>query len=137
MTTPGIRSRLSEKSDLDILAVLRTLKLVVAETGDDFVYQRGPNGQCYYIVNRQPSCIAGKVLHRLGVPIDLLRLWEGTRVTAMGNSLVRDRPAIDFSYESLQVLGEAQVYQDQGKPWGDCRDRALLFAYEKYGVTAS
>jgi hypothetical protein len=128
-----IRPPLSEKAELDILAVLRALKAVVAEAGDDFVYQRGPTGKCYYVVNDQPSCLAAKVLHRLGIPVDLLRTWEGQSVNLM-NLNCFNKPTIDFSNESLDVLQRAQELQDQGRTWGDCRDRALYVAYHEYGV---
>jgi hypothetical protein len=131
-----IRPPLSEKAELEVLAVLRALKAVVAEAGDDFVYQQGPSGECYYVVNDQPSCIAAKVLHRLGIPVDLLRAWEGQRVDLMNynNFAGSQRPTIDFGNESLRVLRSAQLMQDQGRTWGDCRDRALYIAYHEFGV---
>ncbi len=145
MTTPMIKLPLSEKSELDILAILRTLKLVVAEAGDDFVYEpvrvSPMTSRCLYVIedvqgNKKPDCIGGQVLHRLGVPLDLLVLWEGKPVDCMAYEAYR-RPIVGFSKESLEVLRAAQQLQDQSRPWGDCRDRALLFAYEKYGVTAA
>lgn len=135
---PG-RLKVSDKSELDILAVLRTLKQIVAEAGEDFVYQAGPTGACYYVVNNEPSCLAARVLHRLGVSVHMLRTWEGESCDLMNgwNGFIGGKIALNFSSESLVVLRIAQMYQDAGRTWGDARDRALEFAFSEYGVTAA
>lgn len=130
---------LSERSELDILAVLRTLKQVVAEAGEDFRYRPGPSGECYYVVNDEPSCLAARVLHRLGVTVSMLRAWEGEACDLMSVEARSrgTRVPLNFSTESLTVLRRAQLCQDQGRTWGDARDRALEFAYSEYGVKAA
>lgn len=130
----------SDAVELEILAILRTLKQVVMEAGDSFVYQTDHLGKCYYVRNGEPSCIAGRVLHRLGVSTDVLKQWEGEGVDHLSLDSCtcgNNRPTVPFSNEALIVLRRAQTRQDASANWGDCRDAALLFAYQKYGVTAA
>jgi hypothetical protein len=114
--------------------VIETLNEVVAEAGDDFVYEKKirPNvaGQlqavCVYVDNGQPDCIAAKVMHKLGVPIETLSGYEGKRP----RYFVDDPNFSDWETESLFVLTEAQYEQDAGKTWGFARDAATYYARE-------
>lgn len=128
MTTATIPDTDADQVEL----VLATLKAVVDEAGPDFIYRpKLMNGQeiCFYVNadTETPDCIAGHVLHRLGVPLSVLAAQEGNCVSELdpGDS------SVWLAGPALQVLEEAQEIQDQRKPWGDALYGAQLVA-ERY-----
>lgn len=96
--------------------VLDLLTEVVAEAGPDFVY-KSPGQYCRYEYKGQPSCLVGRVLNRLGVPVEALA------------GLDEDYPAVnDVDFVSLGLslpddaviaLQAVQEWQDEGNKWGD------------------
>ena len=134
-------TKLDDTQELEVLAVLRTLKQVVEEAGDDYVYHHkirpdhpDTGKGCWYVdpEGKNPDCIVGRVLFRLGVPLDTLRRFEG--IMASGLPSLEINGAIPLHRPALHVLGVAQGIQDTGGNWGDARDAALLSAYQNYGI---
>jgi len=105
---------------------LKHLEAIVAEFGEDYVYQghgtRDPLGVlvCHYVHNGKPDCLVGHVAHRHGVPLDILAKHEGASAYAFAN--------IAFTQKACAVLVAAQAEQDRQKPW----HLALTKAREAY-----
>jgi hypothetical protein len=111
-----------------VAAVIRELRIAVATRGDGYIYPRrtgdfdGPS--CQYVRNDQPSCLAGVVLHALGVPLDRLAVADhGDGMRA--DLLARELGAFD---RTARVLYTAQVAQDGGSNWGRALENALTVA---------
>lgn len=117
----------------DIKRVLEALNEVVAEFGEDYVYERrnqnnhlGMSGRCVYVHNGAPDCLAGKVLRKLGLTLEQLSQQEGNGCTNF---------SAYFSRDVLSVLRAAQEQQDTGATWGVARDKAFELASSYYSVT--
>lgn len=100
------------------------LREAVVERGEDFVYPDewrhqpdrdadGP-GQClYFRRDGQPACIVGFVLDRLGVTNTDLR----SRLFG-ASAINNQQQQVKFDATSLIMLMHAQMFQDEGNPWG-------------------
>lgn len=114
---------------------LELLRGVVAERGEDYIYQSpriarsaGPN--CAYAVSvngvLQASCGVGMVLAEVGVPLELMEYdYEadsGAKYALYGASHnLRDIASdgvVGFDRMSVALLEGFQVMQDDGYPWG-------------------
>lgn len=95
----------------------RILDEVVAEKGEDYVYERvasmHPGGSCRYRADDAPSCLIGHVLDRMGVPYD--SKWEGTSAYGV---IYRDLAGPE---EIANAASIAQDAQDSGQPWSQAR----------------
>jgi hypothetical protein len=121
-------------TEIDVPTVLTILAQVVADKGEFYQYPDRPELEkpeisgvtCYYVWNGEPDCIAGHVLHRLGMDLDLLARYEGTGVDEIP---INDLNGVPFSIseEALNVLYAAQGTQDARMSWG----QALRDAKEK------
>ena len=114
--------------------VVEIAERVVAEFGLDYVYPKRAdqnatrsNG-CDYVRDGQPSCLAGRIVHRMGMPLDMLAMFEGHGVqTVVGQARLlgvvdpypnMERP-ISISNRAARALGMAQSMQDSGSTWGE------------------
>lgn len=95
--------------------VLRVMREVVAEFGEDYVYQLVPDegGQCLYVHRDEdsegvPGCIVAQVLHRLGVPLSAFD--EGFSAHCMVDRL--NARGWGITYVASVALAEAQRVQD-------------------------
>lgn len=120
----------------DVQEVVETLEAIVAEKGEDYVYEyvtvedeygvEFQVGDCTYTHQTGvPSCIVGHVLARL-TPDKLERVreaeWPGTTQwpdTRRVEDLFHEGYLEDYTSESIEYLRCAQVMQDGGAPWGD------------------
>ena len=103
--------------------VVRTMEEVVADAGEDYVYPRAERGdKCVYVHNMRPDCLVGRVLHRLGVSLDLLTYQDNTPAFVLAQQVI-DAP----TSQVLRLLSEAQSHQDAGYTWG----AALFVARER------
>ena len=106
--------------------ILSTLKALASES-PEFVYS-SPEHQigtvsmssCFYVhtdpETKEPvsaGCIVGKVLHELGVPLEVLQKYESTSA----NKLLEEIAPETTSNARFRV-DVAQTYQDDGQPWG-------------------
>lgn len=120
----------------DVDTVMQALSEVVAEVGPDYRYWPDhPIGKfadrmCYYVeIDGTAGCIVGRVLHRLGIPITELRLWEGAAAFMMRDPVHGKRALLTGA--AAQCLSAAQRRQDRNLPWGEAlraaeRERLLL-----------
>lgn len=99
--------------------VINTLAEIVSEYGDDHVYE-APMDRCVYVHGGQPSCLVGKMLHKVGIPLEKLEKFDLDNGTpaAMAISCLMQADVIDVSSEAIQALSEVQSTQDAGYPWG-------------------
>ncbi|MGW9170138.1 hypothetical protein [Streptomyces decoyicus] len=118
-----------EKISVSEEQVLSTLREVVAER-PDYVYSRpehfpqdssslNPAEQtdCLYVhpgkdESATPGCVVGQVLHRLGVPLEELSLYEGDDAASVTSAV------LDTASSVYWVLFAAQWEQDSGETWG-------------------
>jgi hypothetical protein len=97
------------------------LKAVVAEKGEDYVYQKRNDGyDCVYVYDGQPDCIVGHVLHRLGVTAEEMSdgdsVWDENSHGVLYYLEYRER--LQFEPRAAHVLESAQYFQDRGYTWG-------------------
>ena len=128
--------------------VVEVLREAVADRGEDYRYQHpeaadSSNDACLYVWNlpdgRQPGCIVGYVLHRLGVTLKQLSQFDSTLFGGTGfetavarfavRALARDG-AITFPTDEehdrvASLLMAVQEYQDAGYTWGESVTHAL------------
>lgn len=115
--------------------VLEHLRDVVEGTGEDYVYQpttpdgvpaaRHDGGSCWYIRDGLYSCIAARVLHRLGVSRDELASQEGKSIRFAIYCL-----GVDFDEGAIEPLAYAQTAQDHGATWGEalrCAEEDIVY----------
>lgn len=122
--------------------VIETMREVVAEKGEDYVYPKeegiwvdrddntvrgdevnvetDPFLSCAYLtVDDQPSCIVGHVLHRLGVDHKILGDAETVSATVFGTGghhALTGKHRLDEG--AARILSAAQQVQDNGAAWG-------------------
>lgn len=146
---------------ITLLQADQYLREVVAEAGDDFVYEHRdltgipqcgvtsglPSEGCLYVWNDAPDCGVGRVLARHGVPLDVLRKWEGVQANAMGPTgepvTAYRQPVTAYrltlgekglvTEEAACFLAAFQYEQDSGAMWGS----ALLHALQDSAHWAS
>lgn len=103
--------------------VMNALRDVVAENPDK-VYKapesmRGYWGTCFYVHHnedgsKEPGCIVGTVLHRLGVSLDALQGQEGLQAMSATHGL----GVKGLTDEARYTLRRVQRRQDRGDSWG-------------------
>ena len=110
---------------LDVHEAMAHLRAVVAEFGKDHVYTKPDHsGVCVYVHGSAeelvPGCIVAQVLHRHGVPMNVLSQYEGLGALQLaGPKSLTGRGVKPLLTEAAgTVLGNAQYVQDGLKPWG-------------------
>lgn len=113
--------------------LLPRLRAIVAEEGEDFVYGRrrdeDNNVGCYYQWNGKPDCGVGRVLYRLGVPIETLQAMDRSGETISQHyPRLRQDHNIWFSPAAEALMESFQQDQDEQVPWGDALNSAITWA---------
>lgn len=93
--------------------VKRAAQEIVAEFGEDYVYEHDVQGFCHYQRDGQPSCLVGRIFHRLGVSIGLLEKLEGT-----GPGSLFHHEEWEAGDGVVNFLANLQLNQDSGHTWG-------------------
>lgn len=102
--------------------VLADLKAIVAEVGEDHVYELPPNTsgtECLYVHTaadgtHTPGCLVGVWLARRGVDLDELAQWENATAEEFVPRVLAD----PVENRALHLLRAVQLYQDRREPWG-------------------
>jgi hypothetical protein len=111
---------------------VKALDAAVELKGADYHYEkvRGEGGipVCRYFDRyAKPSCLVGYVFDMLGVdPIPFDDVDNGLGAAAMSNS-----GRVSYDAATLGLLQEAQVWQDNDKPWGDAVSKAKSSPYRR------
>lgn len=95
------------------------LRAVVEEAGEGFIYRR-VGLRCVYVSDDAPSCLVGRFLHSIGVPLEELKdadrdIAKSARQLIhhlQGTGVVSAEPGVDA------MLHAAQEVQDSGETWG-------------------
>lgn len=100
---------------------LRALEEVVAEAGEDYVYQPPNQGlTCVYVADGRPSCLVGRALFRLGVSIETLhwldREFGGFYCRDLNDELPEKIP---MDESAAIAFARAQERQDARCSWGE------------------
>jgi hypothetical protein len=97
---------------------------VVAEFGEDYEYpdehRQAHAGvrMCTYVHDGKPSCLVAQILHKHGVSMAELALWEFKGAWKVVGEVVPD-----VSQEVRDYLHNIQSEQDNGIPWADAVER--------------
>ncbi len=108
--------------------LMKTLRQVVAEK-PTHVYE-GPEyseraDDCLYVHRDEtgaiegPGCVMGHALHRLGVPLEELALYEGLAIACVVGHLTSG-----ISQGTEEILRRVQTLQDEGSPWSEAYELA-------------
>lgn len=117
---------------------LATLREVVAEAGEGFVYQDYYGDMCYYSVDGKPACLVGRVLAKWGVdltPMDSASAGMSTLVGLFAAPLLNrleEEGVLEVDGLSASLLGEVQALQDNEERWGDALRGALAYIAKYY-----
>lgn len=111
----------------EFLTYTRTLELlreVIAEKGEDFVYEPlvDENGlsTCRYLDQGQPSCLVGHVLYRAGIsPAELAGVEDITPDSSSETWLGWGTP------RAIDLLADVQEKQDRHVAWGEALASAI------------
>jgi hypothetical protein len=125
---------MSEKVLLTEENVTDAFKAIIEEFGADYVYRkRGLADSCFYVhktpEGEVPGCIVGQLLHRLGVPLEVLKKREGRSAWAIfyGDALFdegeADSPVRVEGDDLARKIQAVQSAQDHGKTWGEAVKR--------------
>jgi hypothetical protein len=114
--------------------VLQSLKEIVYDKGENYIYPNAMRNCVYFEANGQPSCIVGHFLYRHDIllPGDE-RLYEGNSATGLCEYLKMEGVAA-FDERSRVLLQEAQECQDWGYTWGNSLNTAIEAVTRKYGA---
>lgn len=113
---------LPENTQIEQLSQIMTE--IVNEAGRDFVYRNHNYSNCTYLKDDVPDCLIGRVLFRLGIPLEVLQEMD-ENIIAISSAEGPDLTGLSTS--ACDLLGVAQMKQDQGQNWGDALD---TFLYE-------
>lgn len=112
--------------------VLSTMEAIVDEYGHEYVYPLAVIGDaCYYLdpITRQPSCLIGHVLVRLGTPVELIAQVESMSPDGeYQDSWAEEMTFGRFDLSVRKVMRSAQSRQDHGRTWGDALRAAKEYA---------
>lgn len=122
---------------LDADRAIVLLREVVAEFGKNHVYTKRDGSEvCAYVHGDAdelvPGCIVAQVLHRHGVPMNVLSQYEGLGAVQLGDSnhLVRRGVQPLLTEAAGIVLSRAQWAQDSLMTWGTAlREAEKTYAY--------
>jgi hypothetical protein len=101
--------------------IIEHFTAIIEEVGEDFVYVPPGGLLCMYVWEYKPSCVIGKILHRLGVPLSELSGCEYQSVIRIP-SILEDSPsiaALGFTIRDWEFLRLIQVRQDEEERYGD------------------
>lgn len=100
---------------------------LVDEHGENYVYT-SKHGQCVYVRNGEGSCLVGKMLINLGVPVERLAAADivmgGVGARELLPDLAREG-LIKIDAKSVKALMYAQSDQDFSETWGTALRSAL------------
>lgn len=111
--------------------VVLALKRIVAEKGEDYVYEKvntGHDMRCVYFDKEkgQPSCLVGHLMYQEGLLTDAEQFdpFEDNDATDMVHLLDYQGKAY-FGERSEMLLRLVQAQQDGGNTWGNSLDYAI------------
>jgi hypothetical protein len=114
----------------EIYRVLVALHEVVQDAGADYIYPGNVNDSCFYVILGQHSCLASRVLGKLGVPAPVLSRWEGFSMGQLNYVITGLHQAARL------ILDRAQRLQDSRTlVWGEILNEITFLAEKEYGVT--
>jgi hypothetical protein len=111
---------------LTVRGVLEHMAAAVNEVGADHKYEEPEDvGHPVYVYGDCASCLCGVVLHRCGVPLERMWVWNSDDIDELLDHLVAEG-VVTLEEGVRPVLLTAQERQDYGYTWG----QALAAAQE-------
>ena len=93
--------------------VKKDLLDIIKEVSEDYVYQTGPEGECNYYRNGEPSCLIGHVIDRH--PEAVVGAVGEECMVRIGPLVSKDKVRATAKASELMTL--VQYKQDSGLPW--------------------
>lgn len=133
---------MTEPITLDFATVKRLVTESITDKGEDHVYTK-EGGSCKYVHDVKskweyntedydvdftyagPGCLVGEVLHRAGVPLELLYRVNTEGVQDAVDSLAYYGVLGTMERDVTEYLTNLQASQDRGAPWGLANEAAL------------
>lgn len=121
---------------IDYNTAVSTANEIIAEAGPDHVYEMTvTHGStrlvCSYLEEDEngmltvPSCIVGRILHKLGVPASAMEPYNtGATASQLLGTLSTDE-LLTFTPKASNFLSKLQLEQDSKEPWGDAMEMAV------------
>lgn len=106
--------------DLPTTSFTTAIRRVVEREGRDYVYE-SPAGSCQYVHNDEPGCLIGAALYEMGIPLNVLREFEGKNAEALLVALMARRHIVVSEVE-IAAANAAQQMQDDHQTWGAALD---------------
>lgn len=111
---------------------MQALRDVVAEVGPDYTYPDSERDDlyhaCRYVADGKASCIVGRALHKMGVPLEVLAEHELSSAEMVIRELIDDGVIESNESEWATQYAFAQIAQDQRKTWGKALQEAEGFS---------
>lgn len=105
---------------------------VIDEVGADHVYQSDPpDGACLYVKNGKPDCIVGRILAKLGVPLEFLADHNRNSKSFVFLVEALKEAGYQFTPEATTFLDVLQDAQDGNARWGNAYEQARELAEEE------
>ena len=83
----------------------------------------GDSKICVYVHGSKPSCLIGRALFRLGVPLETLRTFDDRQDSGIESLVCAGK--IDMDNNAMFYATNVQSRQDQGTyPWATCVSEA-------------
>lgn len=130
------KARMVSPFKLDFPTVTTLVRAAIAIRGEDYVYPSAERGGCDYVHKEKvvdgddvvekltPGCIVGMVFYMAGVPLESFKEIGGTLA---GTEDQFNAIGVAMTEKAMHFLRAAQVKQDNGVPWGEAREEALLY----------
>jgi len=127
---------MNEPIKLQYDALLASAQALVETVGPDYVYvtpdgepaDDGYNQQCLYVHNNGeasvPGCLVGTLLHSAGVPLGVMKDFEGEDAHQLITGLKEYGILADIPGKADEFLQFAQARQDVGTTWANAVSQA-------------
>ena len=93
---------------------------VIATEGENFIYKTPPesNGVCQYVSQGKGSCLIGRYLIRMGVPVAAFVSINNLEVEDVFQGGYLDGYNITADPEAIKAMADIQFLQDHTHSWG-------------------
>jgi hypothetical protein len=92
---------------------------IIAQEGENYRYVTPEDGDtCLYVYEGRPSCLIGRYLVSLGIPVEAFADIEGKSVDDLFAANVFEPYGVTADYYAAAAMGGVQNHQDMGQTWG-------------------
>jgi hypothetical protein len=110
--------------------VEESIPAIIAQEGPDFVYEAPIEGSCVYVHQGKPSCLIGRYLIDMGVPVEAFDGYQTSDIDTLFSRNFFENYGITATDEAVQIMRTLQYNQDNDLSWGDTYNKS--FDTERY-----